>query len=368
MEIDGYRLNRPEEIDTPALLVYEDLVKHNIREVIRTCGSPERIVPHAKTHKSSDVLKLQMASGLSSFKCATLREAEMLAENGVEEIIIAYPLLHPKKLHRFVALKRQYPDIDIKAIVSTPGHLAGLSKAMVSSGLEVGVYVDLDTGMRRTGVQPGAEAGAFYVEAAETQGLNVLGVHIFDGQTLYKPDYGERRALVDQSIEYMHGVWDHAAEHGLDVVDNVVAGSWSFHLYLGEENVRVSPGTWVYWDSRNAKMTELGFRVAAVVLGQVVDRDPGMDTVTTDIGSKACAPDQPIPNRFEVIGHPAAELVSQSEEHGVVKLNGENIDVGDMILASPGHACTTTVKYPYSLVVDGGGDVVGRYNHDARDR
>jgi D-serine deaminase-like pyridoxal phosphate-dependent protein len=367
MEIDGYRLNNAEEIDTPAFLVYEDLVQHNIDEIIRICGSAERVVTHAKTHKSSDVLKLQMARGLKSFKCATLREAEMLAENGVDEIIVAYPLLHPKKIERFVALRRQYPNIDIKAIVSTPEHLKGLSEAMGANGLSLDVYIDLDTGMRRTGAQPGEEAGALYVKAAATPALNVLGVHIFDGQTLYKPDHAERKALVDRSIEHMHDVWDYAVAHGLEVVDNVAGGSWSFQHYLNEENVRVSPGTWVYWDSRNATMTELGFKVAAVVLGQVIDRDPEMDTVTTDIGTKACAPDQPVPVRLKLIGHPAAELVAHSEEHGVIKLNGERLDVGDLVLAAPGHACTTTVKFPHALVVNGAGDVVGRYNHDARD-
>ena len=368
MEIDGYRVKRPEDIETPAFLVYQDLVQHNIDELLRVCGSPERVVPHAKTHKSAEVLRLQMAAGMTSFKCATLREAELLAENGAKEIIIAYPLLHPRKISRFMALKERYPDIDLKVIVGTPEHLGALSEAAVAQKTEVGVYVDLDTGMRRTGVQPGEEAGRFYAEAASTPALNAVGVHVFDGQALYKPDIEERKDLVETSLGYIHDLWDRAANQGLEVQDNVVAGSWSFHLYLQDERIRVSPGTWVYWDSRNATMKELGFKVAAVVLGQVVDRDPGQDTVTADLGSKAVAPDQPTPVRFKVVGHPAAELVAQSEEHGVIKLNGESIDVGDFILASPGHACTTTVKYPYALVVDGSGEVVGRYDHQARDR
>ena len=114
-------------------------------------------------------------------------------------------------------------------------------------------------------------------------------------------------------------------------------------------------------------MAELPFKIAAVVLGQVVDRDPEMDTVTTDVGSKVASPDQPIPNRFTVVGHPRAELTAQSEEHGVVKLNGEKLDVGDYILAAPGHACTTTVKFPFANVVDTHGNIVARYDHTARD-
>ena len=368
LEIGGYLLKRPHEIETPAFLVYEDLVRHNIREVVRICGSPGRVVPHVKTHKSADVLRLQMNAGMTSFKCATLREAELLADNGAKEIIIAYPLLHPAKLKRFVGLKRGYPDIDWKLIVSTTEHLRGLSEALSPHDLEIGVYVDLDTGMHRTGVQPGEEAGRFYAEAARTPGLRTIGVHVFDGHTLYKPDYSERKALVDKSLEYIHDLWDRAQKQGLDVLDTVVASSWSFHAYLDEDNIRVSPGTWVYWDSRNVTMAELGFKIAAVVLGQVVDRNLAEDTVTVDIGSKAIAPDQPTELRFKVVGHDSAMLVAQSEEHGVIKLNGAPLKVGDMILAAPGHVCTTTVKYPYALVVDSNGEVVGRYEHQARDR
>ena len=78
--VGDYRLTLPDELETPAFLVYEDNVRHNIQEVLRVCGSPERVVPHVKTHKSAEVLKLQMEAGMTSFKCATLKEAEMLAE------------------------------------------------------------------------------------------------------------------------------------------------------------------------------------------------------------------------------------------------------------------------------------------------
>jgi D-serine deaminase-like pyridoxal phosphate-dependent protein len=139
-------------------------------------------------------------------------------------------------------------------------------------------------------------------------------------------------------------------------------------MFLKEPRFRVSPGTWVYWDVRNSAMKELGFKIAGVVLGQVIDRDPEMDTVTLDVGSKAASPDLAIPDRFKVVGHEQAGVVSQSEEHGVVKLNGERMDVGDLVLCAPGHACTTSHLFPDALVVNSDGDVVGKYTHQARDR
>ena len=368
IDLGGYLLENPQEIETPAFLVYEELVNHNIQEILKLCEAPNRIVPHFKTHKSVEVLKLQMEAGMTSFKCSTLREAEILAENGVTEIIIAYPLVHPKKIKRFVNLTQRHSDISCKLIISKHEHLKPLSDAFTSHNIEVGVYIDLDTGMHRTGAQPGKEASELYHNAAHTAGISVIGVHVFDGHTLYKPNYLERKALVDKSLEYIYDLWESAIGHGHKVLDTLVASSWSFQAYLGLEGIRVSPGTWIYWDSRNSTMTELPFKISAVVLGQVVDKNIENDTITVDIGSKAITPDQPMEVRLKVVGHEKMELVAQSEEHGVIKLNGSQFQIGDMILAQPGHACTTTVKYPYANTVNSQGKIIGRYGHQARDR
>lgn len=367
ISIGDYRLNRPWEIETPAFLVFEHLVRHNVKEVIRICGSTDRIVPHAKTHKSAEVLKIQLDAGIKSFKCATLEEAELLAENGVKEIIVSFPLLHPAKIRRFIDLTQRYTDLNLKTIASTPEHLEAMSHAAVSHNIEIGIYLDLDTGMRRTGVQPGDEAGDFYARIANTPGLKAIGVHVFDGNVM-SLDINARQALVDESIGYIHDIWSRAEKDGLNVTDNVVGGSWSFHLFLKDKSLRVSPGTWVYWDVRNSVMDELPFKIAGVVLGQVIDRDLQMDTVTLDVGSKAASPDMPIPNRFAIIGYDQTEVVSQSEEHGVVKLNGEVLNVGDLVLSAPGHACTTSHLYPDAIVINSDGDTITRYGHQARDR
>ena len=367
MEVEGYRLNRPEDVETPAFLVYEHLVRHNIREILEICGSASRVIPHAKTHKSAAVLRMQMEAGISAFKVATIREAELLAENGVKEVLIAHILMHPKKLDRFVRLKRKFSDLSLRTIVSRPEHLEVISQAASACGSDIDVYIDLDTGMNRTGVQPGEEAGRLYAQAAATPHLNVLGVHIFDGQ-MHRPSLEEREAIFQQSLEYAHDTWDRARRQGLDVIDNVAGGSWSFHYFLRDEHFRVSPGTWIYWDSDSVKQKELGFRIAALILGQVVDRDDARDTVTLDIGSKAASPDLPTPRRFKIIGHPECELTSQSEEHGVVKLNGADLAVGQFVFAAPGHACTSSVKFPEALVVSEDGKLIGTYDHSARDR
>ena len=89
-----YKLANPNALDTPAMLTYSHIVEENIDEIIRICGEPENVVPHAKTHKSSDVLNIQLNRGIKSYKCATLKEAEVVAGCGASEIVIAYPMVH----------------------------------------------------------------------------------------------------------------------------------------------------------------------------------------------------------------------------------------------------------------------------------
>jgi D-serine deaminase-like pyridoxal phosphate-dependent protein len=115
-------------------------------------------------------------------------------------------------------------------------------------------------------------------------------------------------------------------------------------------------------------MPDMPFRCAALVLTQVVDRYPDASTITTDLGYKAISSDLPLEERARLLGHDTAELVSQSEEHGMFRVLDDLPKVGDYLLAVPGHICPTTIRYPGVHVVDSAGEAVGYYLHTARDR
>ena len=368
MQVGSYKIASPEMIDTPAMVTYPHLVASNIDEIIRMCGGAENIVPHAKTHKSKSVIEMQVEKGIFSYKCATLKEAEMAVSGGAHEIILAYPLLHPIKLRRFIDMVQKYPDVTFRTIASTEEHLLAMSKMATKDNVTLDVYMDLDTGMRRTGVQPGMKACDFYCSIADKNNLNPVGVHVFDGETLYITDFERRSELATRTVSSLKDIWENAEKNQIPVADNLVGGSWSFSHYIQEPNIRVTPGTWIYWDTRNAEMEELDFDIASLILGQVIDSDDDKDTVTVDIGSKSSSSDQPLVHRFKIMGFPNTELIAQSEEHGVVKLNGDILNVGDYILAAPGHACTLTVKFPFTNVISEKGLPEGFFMHDARDR
>ena len=104
-----YRLNDPGPVFSPALLFYKDLIQQNIARAVAIAGGPERLRPHAKTHKTREITRLQMAAGIAKQKCATIAEAEMLATCGVLDVLIAYPLVGPN-CRRLAKLAATYPQ------------------------------------------------------------------------------------------------------------------------------------------------------------------------------------------------------------------------------------------------------------------
>ena len=94
-----YELKNTDTIISPSLIYYEEIIRENIKKAIRTAGSPERLWPHVKSHKSKDMVRMQMEYGITKFKTATVAEAEMAAEAGAEKVILAYPLIGPCLLY-----------------------------------------------------------------------------------------------------------------------------------------------------------------------------------------------------------------------------------------------------------------------------
>src|ERR1700743_886670 len=105
--MDWYTIENIDQLDTPALVVFPERVRENIRLAVEMAGSPARLRPHVKTHKSPDTARLMLAAGIAQFKCATIAEAEMLAIAGAQDVLLAYQPIGPKAV-RLVELIRKY--------------------------------------------------------------------------------------------------------------------------------------------------------------------------------------------------------------------------------------------------------------------
>lgn len=363
-----YSVADPDALETPAMLLFQDMMEHNIRGVCELVGGGQNLIAHVKTHKSEAVARKQLELGIHGFKCATLKELEMVLKAGTGKAILAYPQGQERKIERLCDLTSSYPDAWIAAIVSSPFHLDVLATVATHRKQSLRVMLDLDAGMHRTGIGFGPDAIMLYREIDAQPFLQPSGFHLYDGHDDFS-DVVQREAAAQRHIESLQEFQQQIESAGMPVPCVVAGGSFSFTYYARTEGMYGSPGTFVYWDAGySTAMPDMPFRCAALVLTQVVDRYPDAGTITTDLGSKGISSDLPVEERAYLLGHDTAELILQSEEHGVFRIQGELPRVGDYLLAVPGHICPTTIRYPGIHVIDTAGEVVDYYLHTARDR
>jgi len=365
---DDYRVADPDALETPAMLVFQDLVDHNIRSVCDLVGGGENLIAHVKTHKSEAIARKEIEQGIAGFKCATLKELEMVLDAGTSRAILSYPQCQTIKIERLCDLTQSYPDAWIAAIVSSLFHVDVLATVATRREQTLHVMLDLDAGMHRTGIGFGPDATDLYRTIHAHPHLEAAGFHLYDGHDNFS-DVRQRAAAAEPNILALQEYRQQIESEGLPVPYVVAGGSWSFPYYARTAGMYGSPGTFIYWDAGyTTDMPDVPFRCAALILTQVVDRYPDTRTITTDLGCKGVSSDLLLEERAFLLGHDTARLVGQSEEHGMFRIEGELPAVGDYLLAVPGHICPTTIRYPGSHVIDAAGNVVDYYLHTARDR
>lgn len=363
-----YSVLNPDALETPAMLLFQDMMDHNIRSVCKMVGGGQNLIAHVKTHKSEAVVRKQVELGISGFKCATLNELEMVLHAGAHRAILSYPQVQERKIERFCDTTSSYPAAWIATIVSSPFHLDLLANVAAQRKQSLRVILDLDAGMHRTGIGFGPDAEQLYREIDAHPFLQPSGFHLYDGHDEFS-DMHHREAAAQRNVESLQEFRQQMESAGMPVPCVVAGGAFSFAYYARTEGMYGSPGTFVYWDAGySTAMPDMPFRCAALILTQVVDRYPDAGSITTDLGSKGISSDLPVEERAYLLGHDTAELISQSEEHGVFQISGELPRVGDYLLVVPGHVCPTTIRYPGIHVVDNAGEVVDYYLHTARDR
>ncbi len=324
-----YRVTNPDALETPAMLLFQDKMNHNIRAACEMVGGGQNLMAHVKTHKSEAVARKQLELGIAGFKCATLKELEMVLQAGARKAILSYPQGQERKIERLCDLTSSYPDAWIATIVSSPFHFDVLATIATRRKQSLRVMLDLDAGMRRTGIGFGPDAAKLYREIDAHPFLQPSGFHLYDGDDNYS-DVVQREAAARRNIESLREFQQQIESAGMPVPCVVAGGSFSFAYYARTEGMYGSPGTFIYWDAGyNTAMPDMPFRCAALILTQVVDRYQDAGTITTDLGCKAISSDLPLEERAYLLGQETAELILQNEEHGVFRIPGELPRVGD---------------------------------------
>lgn len=365
MAEDWYRIAEVDQVDSPALLVYPDRVRENVRRMIEYAGGTGRLRPHVKTHKMPQVVQMQLEAGVDKFKCATIAEAEMVAQCGGRDVFLSYQLVGPK-VDRFARLCSQYPQTKFLALADDAAALRALSQRLSLAGLTAEVLLDIDNGMGRTGIAPGEAALELYGLLSELPGLAPGGLHVYDGQ-FREPELRDRKEHCDAAFASVYQFRDELLRRGWPVPRIIAGGTPTFPVHALQNDVECSPGTCIFWDASYAsKFPDLQFQHAALLLTRVISK-PAADRLSLDLGYKAVSPDNPDP-RVVLIDLPDARTVVHNEEHLTIQSSRAGAySPGDVLYGIPFHVCPTVALHQYAIIVRDG-RVVDRWAVVARDR
>ncbi|HMC29085.1 MAG TPA: D-TA family PLP-dependent enzyme [Verrucomicrobiae bacterium] len=363
MQRGWHLVENVDEVSSPALLIYPERVRENVRRMISTVkGDVARLRPHIKTHKLPELIALQMEQGITRFKCATIAEAEMLAGVGAPDVLLGYQPVGPN-VGRLVELIRKFPKTSFSTVADNAQSICEISAAMKSAGLEAGagpgdrarsvldLFLDIDCGMRRTGVAPGPQAVELYRRIANSIGIKAAGLHAYDGH-IHERDPAERVSKCEAAFGPVLELRVELERQGL-AVPRIVAGgtpTFPFHAARGRD-IDCSPGTCVLWDfGYSSQFADLDFLHAAVLLTRVVSK-PAANRLCLDLGHKAVASENPHP-RVHLLEIPNAKFVMHSEEHLVIETDqAERFQIGAPIYGVPWHICPTVALHSEAVAV-----------------
>lgn len=347
-------------IETPALVIDRGRMLRNIdamASAIRAAGVSLR--PHFKTSKMIEVAQLQMAAGAVGFTCATRREVTALLEAGISDVFWANSTAMASKAEFAAAANR---EARVAVGLDSPELGALLSEAALDQGTTIPVLLEVDTGLRRTGVDPSA-AERVADDVSLLPGIALQGVYMHEGQLAsLKTGRENLRGEGEKAAQTLVEVAEHLRRRGHDIATVSVGstpGSDSAPLVEGVTEAR--PGTYVFFDANSVRLESAVLESCAVTVVASVVSAHRSGQATIDAGVKAMSSDRS--NRDDSLGV-VVDLVNQKpmgldfrrayEEHGI--LEGETADklgVGDRVRIVPNHACGVVNMWSRAYVVDG---------------
>ncbi len=340
---EWYQLLDTTNVISPSLLVYPDRIEKNIQRMVEMAGGTDFLRPHIKTHKMAEIVKMQMAHGIQKFKCATIAEAELLALCGAKDILLAMQAVGANML-RFFRLMEIFPNSKFSTLVDNLKTLNEFIAESESRNIKVTLWMDIDNGMNRTGIQVGDKAKELYRKLVANKQINAKGLHTYDGH-IRNEDISERKKICDTAFEPVLKLKAHLEGESLGPIEMVAGGSPTFPIHSKRSNIESSPGTTLLWDERyGISFKEMYFLTAAVLITRIISK-PGAGLLCLDLGHKSIAPEMDFP-RVKIFGLENCEQIGQSEEHLVVRCeNSDAYEVGDVFYAIPMHICPTVAKY-----------------------
>ena len=337
------------EYGTPVAVIDLDRVERNIARVQADCdaaGVANR--PHIKTHKSPMLARRQIEAGARGITCQKLGEAEVMADAGIDDILISYNLLGDEKMARLAALQGK---ANMTVAADNAVVIDALPKAAAMSGRPLSVVVECDTGRKRAGVETPAEAIALARQIAASKGLHFAGFMLYPTET----GWAEAQAFYDEALAGVRA-------HGLDAGMVSTGGSPNLkNLGQLKGATEHRPGTYIYNDRMQvaagvATWDDCALTIYSTVVSRAAPErgilDAGSKTLTSDTGG--------LDGHGLILEHPEAKIARFAEEHGFLDLSRSNTrpNIGDVVRIVPNHVCVV-VNMMDEVVMVRGEEIVG---------
>lgn len=334
-----------EELDTPASVIHENILKQNLKQMADYATSRGvDLRPHFKTHKTEQIVRMQMDLGAVGITCAKLGEAEVLADTGaVDSIFIANQIVGPLKTKRLVKLMDR---VDMRVAVDSIEVCQGLQAAVADADKTLDIIIEVNTGQHRAGLLP-VEILPFAERVRnEMPNLRIIGIMTHEGhagKTTSKED------LHKNAMDVGHKMVETAKvlrDHDFDIT-TVSVGSTpaAFETTTVEGVTEMRPGTYVFQDNTIFRFGDIGPENCALRILATVTSRPATDRAILDTGSKVLTTD---PSQWKkgfgyIVEYPDATIDGIHEEHGVVHLpeSAQGMRIGEKVEIIPNHVCPT---------------------------
>jgi D-serine deaminase-like pyridoxal phosphate-dependent protein len=351
-------------IETPALVVDLDAYERNLD---RMAGATNglRLRPHAKSHKCSTIAKAQLARGAVGICCQKTDEAAAFVDAGITDVLVTNEVVAPAKIARLAELATR---ARIGVLVDAVPAVTALSQAAARAHCVIDVYVEVDVGAHRCGVEPGRSALALANAIVRAPGVRFRGLQAYQGAAQHLRESAARSAAIADAASAARRTREMIVGAGIDceLVTGAGTGTWQHERDSGAYD-ELQPGSYVFVDAdygRNvAAPGELRFEQSLYVLAGVVSV-PASGRAIVDAGLKAFSFDSGAPL---VHGHAGVEYVKASDEHGVLSVSAyaPPLASDERVFLIPGHCDPTVNLYDY-LVALRGGVVEGVWPIEAR--
>jgi D-serine deaminase-like pyridoxal phosphate-dependent protein len=344
-------------LNTPVLVIDRDALQRNIAamaEFARAHGMALR--PHAKTHKSVEIARLQMAAGAVGLCCAKLGEAEALSGGGINNILITSPVVTPQAIERLIALNARIGDL--RVVADNPDNVEALAAAAGALAQTLAVIIDVDPGIRRTGVSSPDAALELAARIKASPSLHYAGVQYYCGAQQHIESFADRRAAIADRTAYLQTVIEalSGAGHAPEVVTGGGTGTHRIDAELGVLN-ELQAGSYVFMDKQynDCDLDGQGappFQTSLFVDAHVISANSS-SMATIDAGFKALSTDGGLP--VVIDGAPVgAMFVFMGDEHGALIAPDHAFRIGDHVTLAVPHCDPTVNLYDaYHVVRDG---------------